>query len=232
MPTAVFSVALLLAIFLLGLGILSRTSWIAAVALVFTWAVEREWHSLHFNESHALIALGWYVAFMLLFVSYPFFSDEEESWLPWSIGALSGVLHFWLIYELVSAAYPNFRNGLLPAVFIVPFAFGVWHLIKKRSVVPASGDARLALQGGAALLFLSLIFPIQFEREWITLGWAVEGLALAGAVSQSAEQVVAHRRRRSAHHCLCPAGAESSRPRISQARAGSRSGTGISTLMA
>ncbi len=177
-PTAVFSVALLLAIFLLGLGIYSGTSWIAAVALVFTWAVEREWHSLHFNESHALIALGWYVAFMLVFVSYPFFSDEEESWLPWSIGALSGVLHFWLIYEVVSAAYPNFRNGLLPAVFIVPFAFGVWHLIKKRSVVPASGDARLALQGGAALLFLSLIFPIQFEREWITLGWAVEGLAL------------------------------------------------------
>ena len=28
------------------------------------------------------------------------------------------------------------------------------------------------------MLFLSLIFPLQFEREWITLGWAFEGLAL------------------------------------------------------
>ena len=43
---------------------------------------------------------------------------------------------------------------------------------------PATGDARLAWQGGALLLFVSLIFPLQFEREWITLGWALEGFAL------------------------------------------------------
>jgi uncharacterized membrane protein len=88
------------------------------------------------------------------------------------------VLHFTLIHEVISAAYPQLRNGLLPAVFVAPYAFGVWHLIRKRGILPASGDARLAWQGGAALLFVSLIFPIQFEREWITLGWAVEGLAL------------------------------------------------------
>ena len=69
------------------------------------------------------------------------------------------MLHFTLIYELISSAYPHLRNGLLPALFIVPYAFGVVHLIKKRGVVPASGDARLAWQGGAALLFVSLIFP-------------------------------------------------------------------------
>ncbi|MGZ4985362.1 MAG: DUF2339 domain-containing protein, partial [Chthoniobacterales bacterium] len=177
-PTAVFSVALLLAILLLALGILSRTSWIAAVAFVSTWAVERAWQTLDFTNSYAVIALGWYVVFLLLFVAYPFFSAEEKSWLPWSIGALSGVFHFWLIDNVVSAAYPDLRNGLLPALFIIPFAFGVWHLIKKRGVVPSSGDARLAWQGGAALFFLSLLFPIQFDREWITLGWAVEGLAL------------------------------------------------------
>jgi len=28
------------------------------------------------------------------------------------------------------------------------------------------------------LLFVSLAFPLQFDREWITLGWALEGLAL------------------------------------------------------
>ncbi|MDQ6623824.1 MAG: DUF2339 domain-containing protein, partial [Verrucomicrobiota bacterium] len=177
-PTAVFAVALLLAILLLALGILSRTSWIAAVAFVFTWAVEREWQSLHFTNSHALIALGWYVAFLLLFVAYPFFAADAEDWLPWAIGALAGVFHFWLIYEVVGAAYPTFCNGLLPALFVIPFAIGVWSLLRKRGVMPASGDARLAWQGGAALFFLSLIFPIQFDREWITLGWAVEGFAL------------------------------------------------------
>lgn len=177
-PTAVFAVALLLAVVLLGVGIVARSSWIALVALVFTWAVEREWHSLHFNNSYALIALGWYVAFFVVFAAYPFFSAEEQSAIPWAVGALSGVLHFWVIYELVASAYPQLENGLLPAILILPYAYGVWHLINKRAVAPASGDARLAWQGGAALLFLSLIFPIQFQREWITLGWAVEGFAL------------------------------------------------------
>ncbi|HEV3409272.1 MAG TPA: DUF2339 domain-containing protein, partial [Chthoniobacterales bacterium] len=177
-PTGVFAVALLLAIVLLGLGIVARKSWIAVVALAFTWAVEREWHSLHFMNSYAPIALGWYAVFLLVFAAYPFFSNEEDSPLPWAIGAMSGFLHFWLIYELVASAYPHLRNGLLPAVFILPYAFGVFYLIKRRGIAPASGDARLAWQGGTALFFLSLIFPIQFEREWITLGWAVEGLAL------------------------------------------------------
>jgi uncharacterized membrane protein len=29
-----------------------------------------------------------------------------------------------------------------------------------------------------ALLFITLIFPVQFERQWITIGWALEGVAL------------------------------------------------------
>src|SRR5205823_119955 len=37
---------------------------------------------------------------------------------------------------------------------------------------------QLALFGGAALFFVTLIFPIQFDRQWITLGWALEGAAL------------------------------------------------------
>jgi hypothetical protein len=176
-PTAVFAVALLMAVVLLGLGIVSRTSWIAAVALAFTWAVEREWHTLHFTHSTAPLALGWYVVFLLVFVAYPFFTAEERG-LPWAVGAMSGALHFWLIFELISSAYPHLGNGLLPAVFILPYAVGVAYLLKKRGIAPAAGDARLAWQGGAALFFISLIFPIQFEREWITLGWALEGFAL------------------------------------------------------
>ena len=199
-PTAVFMVALLMAVVLLGLGIVTRTSWIAAVALAFTWAVERTWHSLHFTNTAALLALGWYVVFFLVFVAYAFFAGGAtrlraaaatppdpngtqqapafERVLPWAIGAFSGLLHFSLVYELVSSAYPHLRNGLLPALFVLPYALGLAYLIRQRRIAPASGDARLAWQGGAALFFISLIFPIQFEREWITLGWALEGFAL------------------------------------------------------
>ncbi|MGI9086961.1 MAG: DUF2339 domain-containing protein [Chthoniobacterales bacterium] len=177
-PTAVFSVALVLAAVLLGLGILARRSWIAVVALGFTWAVECQWHSLHFSAAHAALPLVWYIAFGLVFIAYPFFATKENSAIPWTVGALSGVLHFALIHDLLARVYPGWHHGFLPALFTLPYLFGVFFLIKKRDVIPASGDARLAWQGGVALLLVSLIFPLQFEREWITLGWAVEGLAL------------------------------------------------------
>ena len=38
--------------------------------------------------------------------------------------------------------------------------------------------ATLAWFGGVALFFITLIFPIQFDRQWITIGWALEGAAL------------------------------------------------------
>ncbi len=78
-PTAIFAVALLLGVVLLGLGIVARTSWIAAVALAATWAVECAWHALHFSNGHALLALGWYAVFFLVFVAYPFFSTQERA---------------------------------------------------------------------------------------------------------------------------------------------------------
>jgi hypothetical protein len=177
-PTPFFITAFFLAVLLLGLGIISRTSWIALIALAFTWAVEREWQALHFTNSHGALALGWQLAFLLLFLGYPFFTAEERKPLPWAIGALSGPLHFWLIYEIIRTTFPNLRNGLIPAAFVLPYAVGTLFLVKKKQVTPASGDARLAWQAGAALFFVSLIFPIQFEREWITLGWAFEGFAL------------------------------------------------------
>lgn len=177
-PTPFFITAFFLAVLLLGLGVVARTSWVALIALIFTWAVQREWQTLHFTNDYAVLALGWQVAFFLLFLAYPFFSNEERKPLPWAIGALSGPLHFWLIYEVVSATFPHLRNGLLPAVFVVPYAAGILFLVKNKAADPASGDARLAWQGAAALFFFTLIFPIQFDREWITLGWALEGLAL------------------------------------------------------
>jgi uncharacterized membrane protein len=177
-PTPFFITAFFLAVLLLGLGVISRTSWLALIALAFTWAVESEWQGLHFTRGYGSLALGWQLAFLLLFLGYPFFTAEERKPLPWAVGALAGPLHFALIYEIIRTTFPEMRNGLVPGAFILPYAVGTFFLIKKRGVIPSSGDSRLAWQAGTALFFVSLIFPIQFEREWITLGWAFEGFAL------------------------------------------------------
>jgi uncharacterized membrane protein len=177
-PTPFFLTAFFLSVLLLGLGVVSHTSWIALIALAFTWAVEREWQALHFTSSYGALVLGWQLGFFFLFLGYPFFTAEERKPLPWAIGAMSGPLHFWLIYEIIRTTFPNLRNGLIPAAFVVPYAIGTLFLVKKKQVTPESGDARLAWQAGTALFFVSLIFPLQFEREWVTLGWALQGFAL------------------------------------------------------
>lgn len=38
---------------------------------------------------------------------------------------------------------------------------------------------RLALIAGMALAFVTVAIPLQLERQWITIGWALEGMALA-----------------------------------------------------
>jgi uncharacterized membrane protein len=76
------------------------------------------------------------------------------------------------------AAYDNEVMGLLPAAFAVLPLLSLVVVLKK---IPAAGKARmtqLAWFGGVALFFITLIFPIQFERQWITIGWALEGAAL------------------------------------------------------
>ena len=40
-------------------------------------------------------------------------------------------------------------------------------------------SGRLALVAGAALAFLTVAIPLQLDEQWITIGWALEGAAVA-----------------------------------------------------
>src|SRR5262249_46839732 len=131
----------------------------------------------HFDAHAATVPLLWYLAFMAIFLIFPFLfrKEFEERIVPWAVAALSGPAHFSIIYQLVKATWPNTIMGLLPAVFAGPPFIGLLLLLRDQ------GPNRLALLawfGGATLFFITLIFPIQFDRQWITIGWALEGAAL------------------------------------------------------
>src|SRR5207245_72335 len=96
----------------------------------------------------------------------------------WATSALAAPFHFFLVYDLVRRAHPSGMLGLLPAAFAVPSLLGLIFLLRRMPVDSPSRNAQLALFGAAALFFITLIFPIQFDREWITVGWALEGAAL------------------------------------------------------
>jgi hypothetical protein len=179
-PTPVFIVAFILTAILLAAAIVRRADWLSAAALFGVALLELAWQNDRFVSEQAVPALVWYALFLVLFVAYPFCSAQKDKAWSWAISALGQALQFWVCYRAITVALPNDRMGLLALAFVLPAAVGVVALLRLYQAVPASGDVRLAWQGGALLLFVSLIFPLQFSREWITLGWALEGIALLG----------------------------------------------------
>ncbi|MFL6527770.1 MAG: DUF2339 domain-containing protein [Chthoniobacterales bacterium] len=148
-----------------------------AVALGLTWIAEWGWRSAAFDRAAPFAALVWFVAILLLFAAAPHFAGINRLW-PWSVAAAVGPLQFWFVYQLATAHLSPRWMFIVPAAFALPPALNAAYLIGRERVTLASGDNRLATQVIAVLFFVSAIIPVQFEREWITLGWAIEGVAL------------------------------------------------------
>src|SRR5437867_5394492 len=179
-PSPVFGLALLLIILLLGMSELFSLGVLPGVALVSVLALEHAWHFQHFDPARASLPLLWYLGFYALFTAFPFIFDRKflGKTVPWATAALAGPLHFYLVYHLIRTAYPNWVPGLVPAAFALPSLLGLFVLINRTPLTSLARNAQLALFGGATLFFITLIFPIEFDREWITVGWALEGAAL------------------------------------------------------
>ena len=179
-PSPVFGLALLLVILLLGMSEIFSLDLLPAVALVCVLGLEHAWHFEHFDPTRATLPLMWYLGFYVLFTIFPFVFHQRFAGktVPWATAALAGPLHFYLIYQLVRTAYPSGIPGLVPVAFALPALLGMFVLLKRTPLASQARNAQLALFGGAALFFITLIFPIQFDRQWITVGWALEGAAL------------------------------------------------------
>jgi hypothetical protein len=81
------------------------------------------------------------------------------------------------------------RQGMIDGgygwmVGLVPVVIGLVTTVHLRQLLRietagARDMGRLALVGGGALAFLTVAIPMQLEHQWITIGWALEGAALA-----------------------------------------------------
>jgi len=179
-PSAVFGLALLLVILLLGMSEILLLDILPAMGLVCVLALEHAWHFQHFDPVRATLPLTWYLGFYALFTIFPFIFHRKfaDKTAPWAVAALAGPLQFYLVYQVLRSAYPSHIPGLVPLAFALPSLLGLLVVLKRTSLTSPARSAQLALFGGAALFFITLIFPIQFDRQWITVGWALEGAAL------------------------------------------------------
>jgi uncharacterized membrane protein len=78
----------------------------------------------------------------------------------------------------VNEAWPNDKMGLLPLAFAVPQLLSLAAVLKLHRPENPARMTQLAWFGGMSLLFITLVFPIQFEKQWLTVAWAMEGAAL------------------------------------------------------
>jgi len=183
-PSPVFGLALLLVVLLFGVTKLFSFDWLPAIGLTCVTALECAWHFSRFDPANLNqppnLVLAWYLIFFALFAVFPFLflRPFENKVVPWAAAAMAGPPQFFLVHRFVAAVYPNQFMGLLPAAFAIP---GLLNLVIVLKTISGENKARLtqlAWFGGVALFFITLIFPIQFDRQWITIGWALEGAAL------------------------------------------------------
>ncbi len=183
-PSPVFGLALLLVVLLLGVTKLFSFEWMPAIGLVSVTALECAWHFNRFDPSNLNqpldLVLAWYLIFFAVFAVFPFLflRQFKSKIVPWAAAAMAGPPQFFLIHRFVAAVYPNHFMGLLPAAFAIPGLLSLTVVLKTVSAENKARLTQLAWFGGVALFFITLIFPIQFDRQWITIGWALEGAAL------------------------------------------------------
>lgn len=182
-PSSIFGAGMVLVLVILGLARWSQTIALPPVALICAALLQYSWRAQVGSQHDGWLPLGWSLGFTGVIFLFPFFFQSRKAAqpVPWATAALAPVLHYPLIHGIVQNAWPEFwhsAGGIVPAALAIPPLAACDYL---RRQIPSENKARLAVLawfGGVGLLFVTLIFPIQFHREWLTLSWAFEGAAL------------------------------------------------------
>ncbi len=145
------------------------------------------WQLAYLKPERYTTAFGFTSLFYLFFLLLPMivpFARWRESLLPWMTSALAGPAFFLPLYNVYKEAFGESAIGLLPVVMAGVSVFSL-RMVSTRFVA-TEGDglgARLrlrylALFTAVALWFIAVAIPLQLDRQWITLGWALEAMAL------------------------------------------------------
>ena len=98
--------------------------------------------------------------------------------VAWLSSAAAPLIHFPLLYVF---AKPDWGSGILGAIAVAFAAAALVALRASSAVLPAPEDRRFAaaLFGAVTLMFVTAAIPILLDKEWITVAWALEAVALA-----------------------------------------------------
>jgi hypothetical protein len=117
---------------------------------------------------------------LLVYLAYPMVLGDRARRVrePW-LGAVLASAAFFLL-TLDDLRHLGFGDviGLLPVLQAALLAV----LLRRLLTLEPAGErdpGRLALMAGAVLAFVTVAIPLQLEKQWITIGWALLAAALA-----------------------------------------------------
>jgi uncharacterized membrane protein len=152
-----------------------------ALAVVFAgcYAIAVQWMTVD-------LAVGWSRLLMLssaiyaVFIAYPLVlgrraQDDRD---PSIAAVLASAMLFVAARAALIAGGYGWMVGALPVAEGAVMAILLRQLLRMER--PGARDlGRLALVAGTTLAFVTVAIPLQLHRQWITIGWALEGAALA-----------------------------------------------------
>lgn len=171
---------------------------ILALATLLAVATARGWHALgllavatgaialstfvasHLGPEEWGARLGLAAAIYVVFLAWPVAAGAAavRPRAPWLAAVLASVPFFFAARPALVAGGFGSVIGVLP---LAQAAAMVLLLRRLLAIEPPRrrDEGRLALVAGAALAFVTVAIPLQLDKQWITIGWALEGAALA-----------------------------------------------------
>jgi hypothetical protein len=118
----------------------------------------------------------------LLSIAYPFVlgSRVKRSLYPHLAAVAGSIAFFFFAREAMGDARLGSIIGILPVGQAAILGLLLYSLLRyERSEGAWQPElGRLALVAGAVLAFVTVAVPLQLEKQWITIGWGLEGAAL------------------------------------------------------
>ena len=132
------------------------------------------------DPDSALVAFLLQLFAVLLFSWWPLLTRTRfggERW-AWYAAALAGPAWFLALRSLYEIRFGDSAIGLLP-VGLGALSLGLAFRIQKQGLLdPEMHKRGLVWFSAVAMGFISVAIPLQLDKEWITLGWAIQGFAL------------------------------------------------------
>jgi len=167
-------------------------TWLVPLAALAAVLFAGSWHALHFSLAAGPVAVVAEIAIYVLFMALPFVltAAQPAVWRRagsgWLTSALIGPLLFLLFRADWLAYWGAGAVGLLPVLLAAGSVVSLAGVSRVFSADEAAGDPEaaarrlnyLALFAAIALGFVAAAISVQFEKQWLTIGLALEAAAV------------------------------------------------------